>query len=108
MKCEQAQEYVDGYIKKTLPENTQEEFIRHIKNCPECFQELETYFIVDVAVRYLDEGKEASYDIMNLLQEDMDYRLKKHRNKKRMIRLLAALVTIFMISVAILLTRYII
>ena len=108
MKCEQAQEYVDGYINKTLSERTQEEFIKHVKACPECSQELETYFIVDVAVRYLEEGKEASYDIMNLLQEDMNTRLKKYRHKKLIVKLLVALVTGFVVLGSLLLMRYII
>lgn len=85
MKCEQARECVDEYIKKTLPERTQEEFIKHVKKCPECFQELETYYIVDVAIKYFEEGKGDSYDISNLLYEDLNKRLNKRKHKRRII-----------------------
>ena len=88
MTCEQARECVDAYINNTLPENKQEAFIRHVKSCPECFQDLETYFIVDVAIKYFDKGKDDTYDISNLLQKDLDRRLMKHQNKRWMMIML--------------------
>jgi hypothetical protein len=91
MKCEQAEEYVDEYIKHTLPERTQVEFINHVKSCPQCFRELETYFIVDVAMKYFDDDKEDNYDISNILQADLDQRLRKYNHKKRMNRVLISL-----------------
>ena len=98
MNCEEAKGYVDGYIKNVLPERKQEEFIKHVKACPECFQELETYFIVDVAMRYFDDNKEDTYDIRNLLQNDLDKRLKKRQRKKRMVVMLIILSIIFVLA----------
>jgi len=99
MKCEQAQEHVDAYIKQTLPERTQVEFINHVKGCPQCFRELETYFIVDVAMRYFDDDKEDNYDISNMLQADLDQRLRKYKYKKRMIRVVISLSILLVISI---------
>ena len=96
MKCEEAKGYINEYIKHTLPERKQEEFIKHIKVCPECFQELETYFIVDVAMKYFDDNKEDNYDIQDILQKDMNKRLKKRQRKKLMVVILVILFMIFM------------
>ena len=94
MNCELAKNYVDAYIKQTLPERTQEEFVRHVKECPQCFQELETYYIVDVTLNYFDNDKDDTYDIRGLLQNDLDKRLKKYQNKKLLIISLIVLVGI--------------
>jgi len=94
MNCELAKNYVDAYIKQTLPERIQEEFVRHVKECPQCFQELETYYIVDVTLNYFDNDKDDTYDIRGLLQNDLDKRLKKCQNKKLLIISLIVLVGI--------------
>lgn len=88
MKCEKVQECVDAYINHTLPDWEQREFIEHVKQCTECYNELETYFIVDQAIRYLDEEKEESYNIKQLLDEDLNKRLVKLRHKNLAIQAL--------------------
>ena len=32
-----------------------ENFLEHVENCPSCYDELETYFIVHAAMQQLDE-----------------------------------------------------
>jgi len=88
MKCEKVQESVDAYIRHTLPDREQREFIEHVKQCAECYNELETYFIVDQAIQYLDEELEESYNIKQLLDEDLDKRLVKLKHKSFAIRAL--------------------
>ena len=95
MNCEVAKSYVDAYIKHELPERKQEEFIKHVKTCPECFQELETYFIVDIALKYFDNNKGDKYDIRNLLQQDLDKRLKKRQCQRMMVIVLIVLSILF-------------
>ena len=95
MKCEETKGYINEYIKHALSERKQEEFIKHIKVCPECFQELETYFIVDVAMQYFDGDKEDNYDIQGLLQNDLDKRVKKRQREKLMMVLLIMMLVIF-------------
>ena len=106
MDCIEAKSYVDAYIKHTLSERKQEEFIKHIKVCPDCFQELETYFIVDVALKYFDNKKAETYDIRNLLQEDLDKRFRKHQYKKHMIVAVVVLSVIFILLTMGLLLRW--
>jgi len=106
MNCEQARDCVDAYISHTLPEKKQEEFIKHVKVCPECFQELETYFIVDVAIQYFDNRKDDTYDIRNLLQEDLDKRLMKRQNRNWIIMISITVTIVLAIIVAGLFTNW--
>ena len=100
MKCIETKGYVDAYINHALSERQQEEFIRHVKTCPDCFQELETYFIVDVALKHFDDKKWSTYDISNLLQEDLDKRFRKRQQKKFMVIAVIILAVIFVLFVA--------
>lgn len=101
MKCEKVQESVDAYIRHTLPDRGQREFIEHVKQCTECYNELETYFIVDQAIRYLDEEGGESYNIKQLLDEDLDKRLVKLKHKSLAIRvLIIVMIVLGMMAVA--------
>ena len=44
--CRQAETLVARYIKHTLSTDELEEFLDHIEHCSSCYDELETYFIV--------------------------------------------------------------
>lgn len=102
----EAKSYVEAYIDHNLPERKQAEFIKHVQSCPECFQELETYFIVDVALKYFDNNKGDTYDIRGLLQQDLDKRLKKYQNKRIMIVSLIVLSVLFLVLILGLLLRW--
>ena len=46
MDCRTAEGLVNRYIEHELSVNELEEFLEHVQNCPSCYEELETYFIV--------------------------------------------------------------
>lgn len=48
MDCRTAEGMVSSYIKHDLPLNELEEFLDHVQNCSSCYDELETYFIVQI------------------------------------------------------------
>ena len=81
MDCAQAKALVNDYIEGTLSDQVCIEFLEHVKGCRECFDELETLFIVDYALQYLDEAdSDQSYDMKKLLKDDME------ENEKRIFR----------------------
>ena len=48
-----------------------------VENCPSCYDELETYFIVHAAMQQLDEeSRDSTLDLRELLEEDI--RRSKH------------------------------
>ena len=85
MDCERAEKLIQPYVQDKMPENEMEDFIHHVRNCPACYDELETYFIIRQAARYLDDDEKQSYNLKGLLAQDMrekERRIqrKKHRN----------------------------
>ena len=64
MTCEEAERLVMPYINGSITDEELEGFIKHIEHCPECREELEIYFTVDVGIRQLDEGT-GTYNIMS-------------------------------------------
>lgn len=79
MKCEEALLKIDAYINDNLSNKELEEFLEHVKTCPECYDELETYYTIYVGTKYLEEEKQEPYNIPNMLKENL-------RDKERFIR----------------------
>lgn len=48
--CQTAESMVNRYIEHDLSVNELEDFLDHVENCPSCYDELETYFIVHAAM----------------------------------------------------------
>ena len=48
MKCEEALTKIEAYINHTLNRRELEEFLEHVTSCQECYDELETYYIISV------------------------------------------------------------
>ena len=84
MKCEEALQKITPYIENCLQPRELEAFIEHIKQCPSCYDELETYYIVSRAVQYLDDEKQDTYNIMELLKRDIRMKEQGLRRRRRM------------------------
>lgn len=70
MDCRTAQSLINAYINRTLTIDELEHFLKHVENCPSCYDELEIYFIVYYAMMRLDD-KEGTFDMNTLLKEDI-------------------------------------
>ena len=77
MDCRKAESMVGGYIQNTLSVDELSDFLKHIKECPSCYEELETYFIVYYAMQHLDGEKEDTLYMKKLLELDLK---KKEKN----------------------------
>ena len=72
MNCQTAESMVNRYIEHDLSVDELENFLEHVENCPSCYDELETYFIVHAAMQQLDEKQEDTVlDFKELLEEDI-------------------------------------
>lgn len=90
MDCKYAQSLIPQYIAGKLAPKELEEFIRHVEECRECYDELETYFMLSVALEHLDESQGLSYDLRTMLAEDL--KEKKHRLSRRKRRIIGWLI----------------
>lgn len=67
MTCKEAESLVMPYIRDDLTDEELDEFLMHIEHCPECREELEIYFTVDVGIRQLD-SETGNYNIKGALE----------------------------------------
>ena len=72
LDCRTAESMVARYMNHTLKTDEMEEFLDHIEHCPSCYDELETYFIVNKVTQQLDEQEDGSVlDFQKLLEQDI-------------------------------------
>lgn len=83
MECEKAEKLIQSYVQNRLPEKEMEAFIEHVRNCPSCYDELETYFIINHATRYLDDDEKQSYNLKGLLEEDLKGKIQAIKRKRK-------------------------
>ena len=90
MNCRTAEGMVNKYINHTLPLNDLEDFLEHIENCSSCYDELDTYFIVNKAMQQLDEKQEDFVlDFKELLEEDIR-KSRRYIRRRKIRRAIAA------------------
>ena len=70
LNCKEASKMVIPYIEERLCDNDLRKFVKHIQSCPECREELETYYIVYKGLMQLDEKEELPMNIIEALNDD--------------------------------------
>lgn len=83
MDCRETQSLVRAYIDDKIPPRKLEEFIEHVEACPSCYDELETYYTLFFAMKYLDEDRHSSYNIKEMLSEDLKRKMAHARYCRR-------------------------
>mgnify|MGYP000423213577 FL=1 len=98
MNCQTAESMVNRYIERDLSVDELENFLEHVENCPSCYDELETYFIVHAAMQQLDEKQEDTVlDFKELLEEDIR-KSRRYIRKKKFHRAIAAVAVCVLIA----------
>lgn len=96
MDCRTAESMVARYMNHTLKTDELEEFLDHIEHCPSCYDELETYFIVNKVTQQLDEQEDGSVlDFQKLLEQDIR-RSRRSIHKKRGIQFAGGILTLIL------------
>lgn len=108
LDCRTAESMVTGYINHTLKTDEMEEFLDHIEHCTSCYDELETYFIVNKVTQQLDEQEDGCVlDFQNLLEQDIR-RSRREIHKKRVMHLAGGALTILFSGILILFLIFVI
>lgn len=82
MECKIAESMVNRFVNGTLDEEEMERFIIHVKNCESCYEELEIYFTIKVALRQLDANVPSSFNIKKMLKDELtasEQRIRRRR-----------------------------
>lgn len=96
MDCRTAESMVARYMNHTLKTDELEEFLDHIEHCPSCYDELETYFIVNKVTQQLDEQEDGSVlDFQKLMEQDIR-RSRRSIHKKRGIQFAGGILTLIL------------
>ena len=69
MNCQEAQSNVLNYINHKLTNEEITQFIEHIRECEDCRDELEIYYITMIGMQQLDEGELLTADFQKALKE---------------------------------------
>ena len=78
----EAQSYIMPFIEGKIPEEKQVDFVLHMRNCPKCYDELETYYTLIVGMRQLSDNKKMSTDFKKNLDQDLTKLLSKAKGRK--------------------------
>lgn len=83
MNCLQTQSKIMAFIENKLPDDELREFIKHVRNCPNCYEELDIYYTLIVGMKQLDESDNISIDFRNSLDKKMDEQMARMTKVKR-------------------------
>lgn len=71
MNCKEAQRLLVPYINGELNAADEDDFVCHVRNCSECYDELEVYATVFAGIRQLD-GAEEEIDYRTLVEDSLE------------------------------------
>ena len=78
MKCRDFQKDIPRIIKKQIPVEDMAELIEHVENCKDCYDELETYYVIQYGLS--DDDYDESMDFVGRLEQNLVRMKKKARN----------------------------
>ncbi|MBQ7563530.1 MAG: zf-HC2 domain-containing protein [Lachnospiraceae bacterium] len=61
MKCEDINRYIPAFIEDRLVGTELSSFLSHVRDCPSCYEEMETSFLISESLSRLEDG--GSFDI---------------------------------------------
>ena len=103
MKCDEIQGKLDAFLKNQMSLRELSDFLAHIDGCPSCYEELETYYTVEVALNYLDSNEVESYNIPLRLTKTLESARKRVKRETMMYRCFLAIVFLLAVLLIILL-----
>ncbi len=72
MDCKTANQLIHPYLQHELNLEQTDEFLKHIRECADCREELEIYFTVQAGISNLNQEEEAqTYDLKGLFEEEL-------------------------------------
>lgn len=86
MTCLDAQSKIIAYIDHKLNKEEKVNFLKHIKGCQDCREELGIYYTMIEGMRQLDSNQPLSKDFEKELDDRMERELKHSRKKREFFR----------------------
>lgn len=83
MNCLEAQSKIMAFIENKLPDDELREFIKHVRTCKNCYEELEIYYTLIVGMKQLDESDNVSEFFKDSLNNKLDEEMARITTVKR-------------------------
>ena len=97
MNCQNAQSMVLNFINNKLDKEETKELIEHIRDCKDCWEELEIYYVMLIGLKQLDEGEELVTDFKEKLQSEVDNRynaIERGQRRKNMVKITSVTISV--------------
>lgn len=72
MNCKEAENLIPQYLDDTMDKDTLLEFMSHIHECRNCYNELDTFFMVEKAMNTLEDEDKTSFNLSKMLEQDLN------------------------------------
>ena len=66
MTCLEAQSNIMAFIEKKLPDDVIPDFVKHMRYCKNCREELEIYYTLIVGMHQVDNNQELSQNLQRI------------------------------------------
>ena len=96
MDCSEAKKLVLPFVEHKISNDKTGDFIKHVRSCPSCYDELETYFTIYSALEYMDSGARTGFEVRKLLAEEMKQR-EEQSKKGRTLTVSNAILAVFIV-----------
>lgn len=102
-ECRETVAMIPAFLSDSLNDRELNRFLQHIRVCPQCYKELETNYMVERAITYLNEDlpPDASFDLTPLLEHELEEKTSELLIDRRM-RVLRSFIFVFTIVLIIL------
>ena len=102
--CAEVTGMIPGFLADTLSDRELTAFLGHVQTCDHCYKKLETEFMVDRAVAYLnrDIPFDQSFDLTPLLKNELRERGRQLRHKQRIGRIRTVILVLTLLLILLL------
>lgn len=98
MDCNKCQNNIDEFIHDILDLQTASRFAKHIRTCPQCYNELEINYCMQTAIAELhDESEMTSGDFTGSLKQKLDKAIENYEAFKKNYKRKRALILTFLV-----------
>lgn len=100
MTCKEAQDYMQQFLRDGLDNDICEDFLKHVRNCPECKEELQVTHILVSALEELETDTDSDGDYPEKLKlhlQKAEQKIQKNKRRKRINYLLLPIMLLFLL-----------
>ena len=101
-RCKEIQAMIPDFLAGTLRDRETERFLEHTGSCRDCYHQLETEFMVDRTVAYLNEDLpyDTAFDLQPLLTKELEEKSTFLKVKRRIGRVRTVILIFTLILIA--------